>query len=143
MQVIKSRKIICFDCDDTLVLWNDKGRTWGKNNKDCLQFRDPYIDWDYFSSYLYLKPNTEVVDLVKKYKAAGWTVIVWSAGGGAWAEEVVNVLKLNEFVDIAMSKPEAYVDDNDSTCWMGTYIAITLGGKIVHPELIDPEVMKP
>lgn len=139
MNVIQSTKIICFDCDDTLVLWNGKGMSWGKNNKEAVAFRDPYNSKEYYDSYLYLKPNNEVIELLKTYKAAKWTIVVWSAGGWLWAKEVVKTLNLEEYVDLCMSKPERYVDDNPCTAWMGMYVEVTLGGKIIKPELVQPD----
>jgi phosphoserine phosphatase len=138
MQTIQSQKIICFDVDDTLVLYSGN-RSWGKNNKEAVKFRDPYISKEYFDSYLYLKPNIEVIELLKTYKAAKWTVIVWSAGGWQWAQEVTKTLGIEEYVDICMSKPERYVDDNPCTVWMGMYVEVTLGGKIIKPELVQPD----
>lgn len=143
MITLQSKKVICFDVDDTLLLWNNN-HSWGKSNKKAIKILDPYNPVNLHTeqyNYLYLKPNEEVIQMVKDYKAAGYTVVVWSAGGWLWAKTAVIALKLEEFVDLCMSKPEAYVDDNDATCWMGAYISVTIGGQIVHETYKTPDVI--
>lgn len=48
--------------------------------------------------------------------------MVWSAGGGDWAEAVVKALGIEEMVDIVMSKPSWYYDDKPCEDWMGKQI---------------------
>lgn len=38
-------------------------------------------------------------------------MVVWSAGGWDWAEAVVKTLKLENFVDLVISKPTWTYDD--------------------------------
>lgn len=145
MITLESEKVICFDVDDTLLLWSND-RSWGKNNKEAIRILDPYLPMDLYTEeyrYLYLKPNHDVIQMVKDYKEAKYTVVVWSAGGWLWAKTAVKALKLEEFVDLCMSKPDAYVDDNDATCWMGSYISVTIGGKLVHETYKKPDPIFP
>lgn len=133
MITFQSNSLVFYDVDDTLVLYNDD-KSWGKNNKEAVRIKDPYLQINEFDEpkYLYLKPNEATISLLKAHKASGKTIVVGSKGGWKWAKEVVTILGLETLVDMVMSKPDAYIDDNDATCWMGTFIAVGLGGKLVH-----------
>lgn len=90
--------MVYFDVDDTLVIW-------GKNDPDNSMV---------FSCHGYIEslvPNTEIIRELKKAKREGSTVVVWSQGGADWAEEVVTTLKLEQFVDLIICKPDTYFDD--------------------------------
>jgi len=93
---------IYFDVDETLVLWQGKnGQSTNPNAKKFHLYGSDYnldIHWKH-------------VELLKEFKQQGYKIIVWSAGGELWAQEVINVLQLNEFVDHCLSKPEFFVDD--------------------------------
>lgn len=101
MHVIEDENVVCFDVDDTLVLWHAECYT-----SDKIQILCPYG-----GDYNLLKPHKAHIDLLKKYKGRGLKVVVWSAGGYKWAEAVVKALKLEEFVDYIMTKPSKIVDD--------------------------------
>jgi len=58
------------------------------------------------------------VEKIKEFKARGHNVVVWSAGGSDWAEEVVNALEIAEHVDLITEKPRWYFDDKHVTEWM-------------------------
>lgn len=109
MQAIKNELNVFFDCDDTLVMWSEA---------PC----DVYIQDPYSNGQLPLKKHKRHIKLLKDYKQRGYSVVVWSAGGAAWAEAVVNALELNEFVDYTMAKPLKYVDDLTAPDIMGTRI---------------------
>lgn len=91
MFVAKDRPTVYFDVDDTLLLWG------GDYEINGLPF--PAVAHD------------EHVTLLRSLKAVGYTVVVWSAGGSAWAERVVQQLGLAECVDVIVSKPSLWIDD--------------------------------
>lgn len=95
---IENEMIIYFDCDDTLVMYNVNGKK--------LDFVDPYS-----KENISLVPHKKQIKLLKDFKARGYKVVVWTAAGAIWAKEVVNKLKLNNYVDLIISKPLKYVDD--------------------------------
>ena len=74
---------------------------------DRVFIKDPYLE---NRTYL-LRINHTHVDLLKKHKARGKSIVVWSAGGYEWALAVVKALELETFVNLVMAKPTAYVDD--------------------------------
>lgn len=114
MQVIK-KEIVPFDVDDTLVLWNIK-----RNNE---HLKIPFI-CPYEGHVEYCIPHTEHIKALKEHHKKGDTVIVWSAGGWAWAQEAVRVLGLDKYVDFVMDKPAQYYDDLESPYWMENRIWI-------------------
>lgn len=114
MKVCETEQVVCIDCDDTLVMWNLEDTT---NN---IPFPDPYLK----GLTNFLTPNDPHIELLKKHKSRGYTVIVWSAAGFKWAETVVKVLGLESFVDLVLSKPAKYIDDLPCQEWMGHRVYI-------------------
>jgi len=114
MIVIPNEHIMMVDCDDTLVMWST---THNKPGKGKIKFNEPYG-----GGTVYLTPNKKHIKLLKTHKARGYAVVVWSAAGYRWAEEVVKQLKIEDFVDIVMSKSTKYVDDLEAKDILGTRI---------------------
>lgn len=125
MQVFDTDQVVTIDCDDTLVMWPENQKIFPYNQSHTqpypgsLPVPDPYD-----GSLNHLTPHQKHIDLVKKYKGRGYLVIVWSAGGVKWAEQVVKALALEPFVDIVLSKPSKYVDDLHCEKWMGQRVYI-------------------
>ncbi len=128
-KLIGNDLVVVIDCDDTLVMWSEtEERHLAGSGKVCLQ--DPYDQ-----TTVYLLPHTQHINLIKKYKVQGYTVIVWSAAGALWAKEVVDQLKLHDYVDFIMSKPIKYVDDLKADEILGSrvYIPFKHKDKIIEP----------
>lgn len=127
-QLVGSDLVVVIDCDDTLVMWNESEHWLPGPDKVCLQ--DPYDQ-----SVVYLVPHKQHINLIKKYKKQGYTVIVWSAAGALWAKEVVDQLKLNDLVDLVMSKPIKYVDDLKAAEILGSrvYIPFKHVDRVIEP----------
>lgn len=106
--------MVPFDCDDTLVMWHldDKSKN--------IPIESPYEK----GLTYFLTPHEKHIRLMKDYKARGFTIVVWSAGGVEWAETVVKALKLEEYVDAVFTKPCRYVDDLKCNEWMGNQVYI-------------------
>ncbi len=101
--------IAYFDVDDTLVSWDH----YGKQLPGMVEFEDPFTNGSIF-----LEVIIEHVEAMKKHKLRGHTIVVWSAGGADWAEEVVRKLGLTSMVDAVASKPDWYYDDIPSSEFM-------------------------
>ena len=99
---ILANKIVCFDCDDTLVMWYDKP----ENIPGAIYIEDPYKNGGY-----YLVPHDKHIKKLKGYSRSGWFVIIWSAGGGPWAKAVRDALDLKEYTNLTIGKPEICYDD--------------------------------
>jgi FMN phosphatase YigB (HAD superfamily) len=115
MKVIESHRIVMFDVDDTLIIWD-----WEEFSPDAI---GTISINDLVSGHFELVlPHERHIQLLKQFKARGHTVIVWSQGGWAWAESVVKALGLEHLVDVVMSKPDWYVDDLPASAYMGNNI---------------------
>ena len=100
-----------FDVDDTLVMWwSDWSKIRNpqriKSKEKCIELKDPRDN-----KSIFLKVHWDHVQQIKEHKLRGHNTVVWSAGGSDWAEEVVNKLELNDYVDIVISKPHWWYDD--------------------------------
>lgn len=112
MIVHHNEKVMCFDVDDTLVMW--PRRPWvDYHSNECVYIDDPYLPGE----QVRVKPNYDHIRLMRKAKARGCLVIVWSHGGSKWAEAVIKGLTLSMYVDIIMTKPDDYVDDMNIEMW--------------------------
>jgi predicted HAD superfamily phosphohydrolase YqeG len=113
VQVIKSSRIVFFDVDDTLVMWDWK--SIDPEGNGLISINNPEAN----CSELVL-PHNRHIQLLKQFKARGHTVVVWSQGGHAWAESVCKTLGITNLVDICMDKPNWYVDDLPAQAFMGS-----------------------
>jgi hypothetical protein len=110
------------DVDETLIFWkhiNEKGFMYD----ETIEIKDPYMRPA--GHFIRAVPNQRNISLLKRNKAQGRFIIVWSAGGSKWAREVVKTLGLNNFVDIVMAKPTSYVDDKPMGDWGLTRIYLS------------------
>ena len=99
-----------FDVDDTLVEW----KLCSDREADAVKIVDES------GRVFYKKAIVAHIEELKNQKMTGNTVVVWSAGGGAWAETVVKALGIEEYVDVCLTKPDFYYDDKDVSEWFPT-----------------------
>ncbi len=97
-KIIESEQIICFDCDDTIVMWNEA-------------IKDVVVEDAYDETLHNLTRHEKHIKLLKDHKSRGFTVILWSAAGYAHAVSVAKALDILPYCDIIMSKPIKFVDD--------------------------------
>jgi predicted phosphatase len=114
MQVIENESVIVCDVDNTLLMWD---HTYKIPSEYKLKIIDPYDN-----SINYLKPHTKHVELLRKYKGRGMTIVVWSAAGYKWALEAVKALELEDIVDYVQTKPTKWIDDSDANSVLGSHI---------------------
>jgi FMN phosphatase YigB (HAD superfamily) len=127
MIVEKNRNVITFDVDDTLILWDEKSRDLKAPTDGRLVIICPYDNLPYSFTV-----HERHVGFLKREKAKGSFVIVWSKSEGAWAEAVCKALGLENYVDIAMSKPSKYVDDvTDVDLILGSRVFLNKDGHSV------------
>ena len=119
MKVINTESTIFVDVDDTLVMWDKTLR----KNKSRVEIPDPYTT----GTFTYLVPHYGHIKILKDRKVRGSYIVVWSAGGNLWAEAVVKALGLEEYVDLVMTKPHAYIDDKRAEEFMVERIYIPYG----------------
>ncbi len=119
MIYIESQTTCFFDVDDTLIMYDNK-------EPFDTYIADPYET----GNEILVRIHQRHVKLLKDFKAKGYFIVVWSAGGAPWAKQVVNTLCLNDYVDIVMSKPLKYVDDRTAEHILGTRIYINEKGNL-------------
>ena len=119
-KMIDNEMVVFFDVDDTLLMWENHNHWIDKPGKK-------EIVCPYSNATSFLIPHKDHIDLLIKYKARGYVVIVWSAGGCRWAQAAVDVLHLNDYVDFTMSKPLKYVDDLPAKEILGERVYIPYG----------------
>jgi FMN phosphatase YigB (HAD superfamily) len=117
MKFIDNELVVMFDCDDTLVMHNDQGN---------LLIEDPYNTY----TFIDVERHERHIKLLKDFKGRGYTVVVWSAAGAKWAMKVVEALKLEDYVDLVISKPLKYVDDLPAEKILGSRIYLSQKGNL-------------
>ena len=103
MLVADSERIACFDVDQTLIFWD--------YDKEYDPEQSIEITCPHDGEVTYHSAHKKHIHFLKKLKARGLFIIVWSSNGTAWAETVARSLGLEKYVDFVMSKPEKIIDD--------------------------------
>src|ERR1700677_2822537 len=94
MKIINKESTVFFDVDDTLVMWKEQKGPTAK-----ITIVEPH-----YGDEVLLTPHSGHIKILKDRKARGSFIVVWSAGGYAWAEAVVKALNLEEYVYLVMKK---------------------------------------
>jgi hypothetical protein len=108
MNLIKSELVWCVDVDDTLVIWGAD-----KHLHPTIDFVEPHS-----KDEIKVVVNLNNIRLLKEKKARGCFIVLWSQGGWEYAAEIATALKLNDFIDIVMTKPTGIIDDLHPSEWM-------------------------
>lgn len=72
--------------------------------------------------------NHRHVRAIKEHAHRGHKIVVWSAGGAKWAEQVVKELELEKYVDVCMAKPSWFYDDKRAEEFMPEINRVYLKG---------------
>jgi FMN phosphatase YigB (HAD superfamily) len=118
MIVIPGNRIVYCDVDSTILDWDS---TQEDKEKNGVLFTCPgsmVYDPEDGSEIGFagewselLVPNWPQIEQLKKHRLRHHTVVVWSSGGYDWAETAVRTLKLEQYVDVVISKPVWLYDD--------------------------------
>ena len=103
MVVFKHEHTAFFDCDDTLIMWDENH---SQPFEGCVAVTCPH---DGKTSYH--RPHKRHISFLKKQAAKGMGVVVWSAAGVGWAKAVVEALGLQDLNILVVSKPTKCIDD--------------------------------
>src|ERR1044072_4551713 len=106
--VYKNELPIPVDVDDTLIQW-DLSKPGRKINISCV--------YDVQTVNHEVVVHEPHVRLLKERLARGSLIVVWSAGGWAWANAVLEALEIDHENLLVMSKPYAYMDDKECQHW--------------------------
>jgi hypothetical protein len=108
MTVIENENVRPFDVDGCLVY-----PTINSSNDVMVDIVDPVTK--YFIRYAI---NKNMVRLLKEEHQRGSYIEVWSRGGWEWARNVVQALKLENYVHTVKTKPVVYFDDTSVENWL-------------------------
>lgn len=106
MKIIESKHIVYFDVDDTLLMWR-----WQDYTDDVHKLLSLQIPGT--NETVQVFPHLRHIELMKQFKVRGQTVVVWSKGGWDWAHTAIKALKIEQYVDLVLTKPDWYIDDLD------------------------------
>lgn len=119
MKPANSDTPIAFDVDNTLIFeTSNTNLHWAKTND--LQFVDIKCPYDDITRKYII--HEEHIKLLKDNRARGFSVVVWSNNGKAWAEAVVKALNLGDYVDDCMSKFIKVIDDQEPNKFLKAHI---------------------
>lgn len=123
MIVLPSDNAVFCDVDDTLVMWSptpEQMEKYGiKVTCPAGLYKTPEGEIKMGPEWTQLLvPHFTHVEQLKKHKARGHFVVVWSAGGWDWAQAAVKALGLDNYVDLVISKPRWTYDDLQAEAFM-------------------------
>jgi hypothetical protein len=116
MTTIERDGVVCFDVDSTLV--EEKFLNKKDIVMDVIEIPHPLRGCE----LTYRLPLKRNIQLLKDMHTRGRFIVVWSQAGWQWADAVVRALELQNFVDLIIEKPIAYVDDLECQQFMGQRI---------------------
>lgn len=104
MKIIDNENTVYFDCDETLIMHD-------------LSMTGQRVTIDFYGEERDFIIHDEHLQLLRNYKARGFTVFVWSGNGFQHAEKVVKALDVEDKVDFVATKPYRVVDDVEPNSW--------------------------
>lgn len=63
-------------------------------------------------------PHWKHIKQMREHFIRGHAIIVWSAGGYAWAQQVIKMLGIEKYVTYCMAKPRWFYDDRKAEFFM-------------------------
>ena len=99
MKIAPDKECSYYDIDKTLI-----------DTEEVPEGTEGDMVIDFLGTYR-VEPNYEMIEQLKKDKKDGRLVIVWHKGGTIWSRKVIKLLKLENYVDFIMPKPDTYYDD--------------------------------
>lgn len=112
MKINKNELRVPIDVDGTLI-----DRLPTDIDPNSIKNMFVTVDLNYYGKPVVKRIMKENIELLKSYKKRGYEVIVHSANGWKWCQEVVEKLGLTEFVDEVATKPMKYVDNEPADSW--------------------------
>lgn len=147
MIVLKSDNSVHCDVDDTIAMWNptpEQSEKYGieitcpgglyQNDRGEIKMGPSWTQR--------IVPHFTHVEQLKKHKARGHFVCVWSAGGWEWAQAAVKALGLEQYVDLVISKPRWTYDDLQAEQFMpkSQYMENVFPQVLDNSSIVTPEM---
>lgn len=109
MIVTKNELLIYVDVDETIIF-------------SCEEMHPESVIVNYYNVLKWVRPHKKHIKFLKSLKTRGYHVVIHSANGWRWAEEIVRTFELSEYVDEIKTKPIKYIDDQPVVNWFGQQI---------------------
>lgn len=106
MRVTECEKLAYFDIDSTIIKRTDNG----------------LLTLDYYGQPWTINSLPKNIEFLKSLKRRGYYIIVHSSNGWLHAKNVIELLKLEQYVDEVKTKPLKYCDDEPVQKWFGPRI---------------------
>lgn len=129
MKVIRNNRPIPVDVDGTLIIHQPPNTIPLGEELDIF---DPIEN-----AWIRVRKNLPMIRILKEEFSRGSFLVVWSRGGHAWAESVIQALKLESYIALVMDKPLVYFDDIEISDWLKD--RVFLGPETVYKTIITKE----
>lgn len=110
MIVFGDQPAVYWDVDNTLIFSSEEFPDLERDNPG--KFDVTFIGGRRWLLYL------DHISMLADFKARGHSVVVWSAGGSAWAQKVIEACGIEDSVDLVIPKPAWYWDDKSADEWL-------------------------
>lgn len=118
MITIPGDKIVYSDADDTLVFWNatkeqrDKHGVVTFTHPGSMVFDTDGEEIGYAGEWTQeLVPNWPQIEELKRFKIRGYKIVLWTQSGSMWGEVIAKTLKIENLIDVCITKPNYIFDD--------------------------------
>ena len=88
---------------------------------ELLEHQPESIYMEFRGKVFTIRPIWTHVSQLVQQNLKGVRMVVWSAGGADWAEAVIKTLKLEDYVDVILTKPDFFYDDSKPEGFMGRH----------------------
>lgn len=104
MKTISNPHVTFIDIDDTLVYWEKTG------DKPAVTVETPWICER-------LEVNQKMINNIDQLHVRGFYIVLWSQSGHEWCEAVAKALKIEDKINMCMTKPGFFYDDLPIEAW--------------------------
>jgi hypothetical protein len=118
MITIPGDKTVYVDCDDTIVFWSpteEQRKDNGTVAITCpgsMTYNENGEEIGYIGEWTeHLVPNWPQINALRNFKIRGFTIVLWTQSGFLWAEALAKALKIEQLIDVCLTKPTYIFDD--------------------------------
>jgi hydroxymethylpyrimidine pyrophosphatase-like HAD family hydrolase len=95
---IENEHVICIDIDDTLIYWQSQG------DRPTVTIKSLWREGTF-------EVNQKMLENIEQHYQRKHFIILWSQSGYEWCQAVASALKIEDKIDLCMTKPFVAYDD--------------------------------